>query len=161
MSTLEFFCSRLISVTAWMAVAALVVQSLLWIVRPISPRVHRLAWACVVLSGVFFVRLPIDISEHRLERAVPKPLQVVVAPIAETSRRFELAVNEPPSIPAEHFPGAVRSPKIVAWAIRLTTSRIERRCRNRQQTPRPSFRSGRGVALPLSSGALGRRPCWV
>ncbi len=111
MSTLEFFCSRLISVTAWMAVAALVVQSLLWIVRPISPRVHRLAWACVVLSGVFFVRLPIDISEHRLERAVPKPLQVVVAPIAETSRRFELAVNEPPSIPAEHFPGAVRSPE--------------------------------------------------
>jgi beta-lactamase regulating signal transducer with metallopeptidase domain len=111
MSALEFFCGRLVSVTVWLAVAAIAVQLLLWIVRPISPRVHRLAWACVILSGIFFMRMPINVSEHRLEQAVPKPLQVVVAPLAETSRRFELAVNEPPSQPTERFPGAIRSPE--------------------------------------------------
>jgi len=103
MSTLDFFGSRLVSVTAWMAVAALVVQLLLWLVRPISPLVHRLAWACVILSGVFFVRMPIRVSEHQLAEAVPKPLQVLVAPISETSRRFERFVDAAPSIPADRF----------------------------------------------------------
>jgi beta-lactamase regulating signal transducer with metallopeptidase domain len=106
MSTLELFWLRLVPVTAWMAIAVLVVQVLLWITRPVSPRTHRLAWASVLVSGILFVRFPVDIPEHRLKRAVPEPLRMVVAPIREAVSWSDAVENAPRSISSQTFPKA-------------------------------------------------------
>lgn len=128
MSALEFVCSRLVSVTAWMAVAAIVVQLLLSIIRPVSPRAHRLAWACVILSGVLFVRMPIDVSEHRLDQAIPRPLQVVVAPIAESKRSADSGIHPTTSLPARSVGAA-----LATFDRRLGESRAE--FQNEGETP--------------------------
>ncbi|HUE13074.1 MAG TPA: carboxypeptidase regulatory-like domain-containing protein, partial [Planctomycetaceae bacterium] len=106
MSTLEIFWLRLVPVTAWMALAVLVVQVLLWIIRPVSPRAHRLAWACVIVSGLFFVQYSVNVPEHRLKRAVPEPLQMVVAPLAEAVSWSDAVENGRRSISSRIFPVA-------------------------------------------------------
>jgi WD40 repeat protein/beta-lactamase regulating signal transducer with metallopeptidase domain len=56
-----FLWCALVRTTIWLTAAALIVQMLIWIVRPVSPRTYRIAWACVLISGILFGRVPINI----------------------------------------------------------------------------------------------------
>jgi beta-lactamase regulating signal transducer with metallopeptidase domain len=127
MSTLEIFWLRLVPLTAWMALAVLVVQGLLWITRPVSPRAHRLAWACVIVSGLFFVRYPVNVPEQRLKKAVPEPLQMVVAPIAETVSWADTSENGRRSIAFRTFPPATAPHEESRFESgRFETGRVEK-----------------------------------
>jgi beta-lactamase regulating signal transducer with metallopeptidase domain/thiol-disulfide isomerase/thioredoxin len=65
MSPVEILSLRLIPATVFLAVAALLVQTLLWLVRPSSPHSRRIAWGCVLFSGTVVLRIPINIPDHR------------------------------------------------------------------------------------------------
>ena len=116
MSALELVWSRIIPVTVWMAVAAVVVQVLLWITRPVAPRTHRLAWACVLLSGILFVQFPIPIAARRLERALPLPLQKVVL------LNSEVWLSQPAATAQQSDPSQHRDPRLAAVPVQLAES---------------------------------------
>lgn len=67
MSTFDMLWFRLIPLTVWMAIAAIIVQAIIWIVRPTSSQTHRISWACVLISGLLFARFPINVPDHRLD----------------------------------------------------------------------------------------------
>ncbi|MEN6492771.1 MAG: M56 family metallopeptidase, partial [Thermoguttaceae bacterium] len=77
--------------TLALGAAAIVVQLLLWLARPQSPRVHRAAWLCVLLVGWLWLRVPVAIPyDVPASRAVDAP-----APFAEP--KTERGDAAPPS----------------------------------------------------------------
>ena len=64
MSPVEFLSSRLIPAAIFSAVARAFDQALLWLVRPSSPQARRIAWACVLFSGIVVFPIPINIPDH-------------------------------------------------------------------------------------------------
>jgi len=104
MSTLEMLWFRLLPATAWVAIATIVVQTLIWIIRPVSPRTHRMAWACVILSGIVFARIPVNIPDHRLDTVAQEQLQEMIALPSDAASASDAFVNDPrPSLQSPRF----------------------------------------------------------
>lgn len=67
MTLLETLWLRLVPASLWLAMAAPIVQALTWLVRPSSPKTHRIAWAAVLLTGIALVRIPINVTDAQSE----------------------------------------------------------------------------------------------
>lgn len=63
---LDFLPPALLRATLWLAAAAVVVRLALWLSGAHSPRLHRLAWACVLAQGVIVAQFSLEIPwyEH-------------------------------------------------------------------------------------------------
>ena len=70
----------LIQATVLLAASALLVRGLIWLLRPASPTVQRIAWLLVLVQGIVLVRLPIHVPWYE-----PGPVMAPVAGPAEVS----------------------------------------------------------------------------
>jgi beta-lactamase regulating signal transducer with metallopeptidase domain len=95
MSTLETLWFRLIPLTVSMAIAALVVQALIWILRPISPQTHRIAWACALISGISFARIPINVPDRRLDLIGAPQANAIVETLANPAPQTDTLMSGP------------------------------------------------------------------
>src|SRR5438046_10680 len=75
MNTVEILWFTLVRLTTGITIAAVIVQALIWIVRPVSPQTHRIAWGCVLISGMLFARIPINISDEWFRTNASKQLK--------------------------------------------------------------------------------------
>ena len=121
----------LLRTTISLTLAALVVRGLLWITRPHSPAIHRLAWGCVLLQTVILSPVSLEIpwfesiprqairSTEELPdfllamgRAEPRPSP---APLAESPDDREAAVL-PVAVPPASSKWSISTWFVVVWA---------------------------------------------
>lgn len=102
----------LVKASGMLAVSALAIQGLIWLLRPASARLQRLAWLGVLLQGVLLVQWPVGIPwpgprEPDKAVAASSPTEPIVASEAGP----ELAdAAEPEESPAAIAPAAVATP---------------------------------------------------
>lgn len=70
MSAMHVLPEVILRTTLALAIAAIVVRVLLIVFRPKSPIVHRVAWACVLVQGVFIAQWSIDVPWYQVEQVV-------------------------------------------------------------------------------------------
>jgi len=92
----------LLRATALLAVSAVLVQGLIWWLRPTSPRIQRAGWFLVLLQGVVLFHLPVRLAW--VETRPPQPPATTGADFSGIPDEAPPAVALPPPSPATEPP---------------------------------------------------------
>ncbi len=109
--------------TVLLAASAFVVRGLMWLVRPSSPRVQRVAWFLVLVQGLILVRFPLNVPWYEPEVVATAAGEgpaaedvseagVVVPPLSEPASEPTAVLPQPAAMPAPDVawsPAAARS----------------------------------------------------
>ena len=112
--------------TLALALAAVVVQVVLRLIRPQSPRVHRAAWVCVLAIGWLWLRLPVAIPFYQNAVPAAKTASEAAAGRGTASQPQPAAGRRSPE-PGEDLGSVARlKAKRRAWGIALRRNHVLR-----------------------------------
>jgi len=150
MSLLEPLASRLVTTTIYLGLAALIVQTLIWLVRSSSPQTRRTAWACVLVSGLLLAPITINVPDSRLEPAAKHAELAVVqaitdaappADVSATARPFDVPIRSTAqqlSLSTNDHPASTADPRSASQAPVAPSPIV---------APTPAYPAGRQALL--------------